>query len=259
MLDFYLSVNNSEEVVHIPVTPPSFSVTNSQSTETFESAGYGWIKIIGNTELRGVSWDGTFPVHDYPFRRDASMDGQEYYEKLKSWQKRKLPVRLVITSTGFANISINMAVAIEKLDFDVGTTGDLDYSIELGEVELLNDTEDTNMAQLDDLAARMDAVEKRLDSLENEKIYNYMDDNMPSWAKPTIQKLMDRGYLNGTGDNELGVYVLTFYLEFNFADVMPQMNVRQDSSLFGFYVYIALLALVLLGLDYWLRKKYIWK
>ena len=54
MLDFYLSVNNSEEVVHIPVTPPSFSVTNSQSTETFESAGYGWIKIIGNTELRGV-------------------------------------------------------------------------------------------------------------------------------------------------------------------------------------------------------------
>ena len=72
MLDFYLSVNNSEEVVHIPVTPPSFSVTNSQSTETFESAGYGWIKIIGNTELRGVSWDGIFPVHDYPFRRDAS-------------------------------------------------------------------------------------------------------------------------------------------------------------------------------------------
>ena len=51
MLDFYLSVNNSEEVVHIPVTPPSFSVTNSQSTETFESAGYGWIKIIGNTEF----------------------------------------------------------------------------------------------------------------------------------------------------------------------------------------------------------------
>lgn len=40
---------------------------------------------------------------------------------------------------------------------------------------------------------------------------------------------------------------------------MPQMNVRQDSSLFAFYVYIALLALVLLGLDYWLRKKYIWK
>lgn len=57
----------------------------------------------------------------------------------------------------------------------------------------------------------------------------------------------------------LGVYVLTFYLEFNFADVMPQMNVWQDSSLFAFYVYIALLALVLLGLDYWLRKKYIWK
>ena len=36
-------------------------------------------------------------------------------------------------------------------------------------------------------------------------IYNYMDDNMPSWAKPTIQKLMDRGIISGTDDNELGL------------------------------------------------------
>ena len=57
----------------------------------------------------------------------------------------------------------------------------------------------------------------------------------------------------------LGIYVLTFYLDFSFACIMPKMNLRQDSSLFAFYVYIALLALVLLALDYWLHKKYIWK
>ena len=57
----------------------------------------------------------------------------------------------------------------------------------------------------------------------------------------------------------LGIYVLTFYLDFSFAGIMPKMNLRQDSSLFAFYVYIALLALVLLALDYWLHKKYIWK
>ena len=57
----------------------------------------------------------------------------------------------------------------------------------------------------------------------------------------------------------LGIYVLTFYLDCSFAGIMPKMNLRQDSSLFAFYVYIALLALVLLALDYWLHKKYIWK
>ena len=45
MLDFYLSINNSEEVIHIPVTPSEFTVSSSQGTETFETANYGWIKI----------------------------------------------------------------------------------------------------------------------------------------------------------------------------------------------------------------------
>ena len=28
-------------------------------------------------------------------------------------------------------------------------------------------------------------------------IYNYMDENMPEWAKPIIQKLIDKGALKG--------------------------------------------------------------
>ncbi|MDR0930608.1 MAG: CHAP domain-containing protein [Clostridiales bacterium] len=35
-------------------------------------------------------------------------------------------------------------------------------------------------------------------------IYNYVDDNMPDWAKPTIVKLMDKGYLSG-GEAGLGL------------------------------------------------------
>ncbi len=37
-------------------------------------------------------------------------------------------------------------------------------------------------------------------------IYNYMDENMPDWAKPTIQKLIDKGALKG---NEKGELMLT--------------------------------------------------
>lgn len=35
-------------------------------------------------------------------------------------------------------------------------------------------------------------------------IYNYIDDNMPEWAKPTIQKLVDKGILKGD-DNGLNL------------------------------------------------------
>ena len=61
------------------------------------------------------------------------------------------------------------------------------------------------MAQYDEIMARIDNIEERLSSVENTMVYNYMDDNMPSWAKPTIQKLMDRGIISGTDDNELGL------------------------------------------------------
>ena len=34
-------------------------------------------------------------------------------------------------------------------------------------------------------------------------IYNYIDENMPSWARQTIQKLVDKGYLKGNEKGEL--------------------------------------------------------
>jgi len=40
---------------------------------------------------------------------------------------------------------------------------------------------------------------------ETEMIYNYIDENMPEWAKPTIQKLVDKGLLKGNEKGELGL------------------------------------------------------
>lgn len=51
-------------------------------------------------------------------------------------------------------------------------------------------------------------LERRLAAIEavtvNRMIYNYVDENMPEWARETVQKLMDRGYLKGT-DEGLGL------------------------------------------------------
>lgn len=43
-------------------------------------------------------------------------------------------------------------------------------------------------------------LKNMIDSLYSPMIYNYIDDNMPDWAKPTIQKLVDKGVLKGNED-----------------------------------------------------------
>ena len=40
---------------------------------------------------------------------------------------------------------------------------------------------------------------------ETEMTYNYIDKNMLEWARPTIQKLVNKGYLNGNEKGELGL------------------------------------------------------
>lgn len=50
--------------------------------------------------------------------------------------------------------------------------------------------EELTMGQYEELNAR-------IDRLENPMIYNYIDENMPDWARPTIQKLVDKGVLKG--------------------------------------------------------------
>ena len=37
----------------------------------------------------------------------------------------------------------------------------------------------------------------KIHNLESPMIYNYIDENMPEWARPTIQKLVDKGILKG--------------------------------------------------------------
>ncbi len=40
---------------------------------------------------------------------------------------------------------------------------------------------------------------------ETKMIYNYVDENMPAWARPTVQKLMNKGALKGNENGELGL------------------------------------------------------
>ena len=47
-------------------------------------------------------------------------------------------------------------------------------------------------------------LQTTIDKLANPMIYNYIDKNMPEYARPTIQKLVDKGILQGD-ENGLGL------------------------------------------------------
>lgn len=46
---------------------------------------------------------------------------------------------------------------------------------------------------------------KKLIQSQQPMVYDYMDSNMPEWAKPTIQKLMNKGILQGDEHGKLGL------------------------------------------------------
>ena len=59
--------------------------------------------------------------------------------------------------------------------------------------------------KFNELVNAVSAVTSDVDELKKPKmIYNYIDNNMPKWARPTIQKLVDKGILQGD-ENGLGL------------------------------------------------------
>ncbi len=203
-MDIYLSVNNGETVMTIPVIPPQFTITKPQSTEQFETISRGDLQLIGLPKLKGIVIESFFPIRDYPFLRDRSKKGWEYVDMIDSWIEQKLPIRLVISDT-----PINMAVAVKDFEYTIQSDGDLWYNLDLEEFDVLDDVaaandlppiiaelnEEVDMEQLEKLQAQVDYLTTRVDELANPFIYNYMDDNMPEWAKPSVQKMIDKGII----------------------------------------------------------------
>ena len=64
---------------------------------------------------------------------------------------------------------------------------------------------ETEKMKFNELVKIVEELQKSVNKIEGEMVYNYMDENMPSWARPTIQKLMDKNILRGNEKGELGL------------------------------------------------------
>lgn len=69
-----------------------------------------------------------------------------------------------------------------------------------------NVTENEALKQeIEYLKASIDKLGDRITRLENPMIYDYVDENMPSWARNTITKLTGEGVLKGDEEGRLGL------------------------------------------------------
>ena len=124
-MDIYLSVNNREQILQLPVVPQEFTITKPHKTGVFETANHGDLKLLGMEGLKGIIIQSFFPVRDYPFLRSRAYKGFEYVYVIDRWLMARLPIRLIVTET-----PINMAVTVNNFEYTIGTTGDLFYTLE---------------------------------------------------------------------------------------------------------------------------------
>ena len=68
-----------------------------------------------------------------------------------------------------------------------------------------NNEEEIDMEELKKLQTEVSDIKKDVAEIKNKMIYSWVDDNMPEWAKPTVTKLMAKGYLNGDEDGKLNL------------------------------------------------------
>lgn len=59
--------------------------------------------------------------------------------------------------------------------------------------------EEIDMEELEKLRTTVEQLTAIVNELANPFIYNYIDENMPSWAHEAVQAAVDKGVLQGDG------------------------------------------------------------
>ncbi|WP_274363710.1 hypothetical protein [Paenibacillus thermotolerans] len=133
MIQVFLSINNNEEVIQLPVPPAGYEVPSPWNNEKLEGL-QGTVNIIGLRDLRSVEIQSFFPAqgHDYPFLQNRAMWGMEYVNAIERWRERRAPIRLVIVDSS-SKKNINMPVTIDNFTHSMRRDGDIYFTLEMTE------------------------------------------------------------------------------------------------------------------------------
>lgn len=107
----YLSVKNDAEGFRLPQNPEEVEVKIKGNGEGFKISKLGSVNIPMDVELEEFPLESFFPGQDYHFLVADFQKPEVYIEKLRRWQREKIPVRYIYVNGSFA---INELTTIES-------------------------------------------------------------------------------------------------------------------------------------------------
>lgn len=125
----YLSVKNGAEGFRLPINPEKVDVSVGGNGEEFTIAKLGTINIPKDIALAEYSLESYFPLHPTHLSTTTHMQPGYYIEKLRRWQRDKIPVRYIYANGSF---TINEAVTIESFEYnETDSSGDVYFKLSL--------------------------------------------------------------------------------------------------------------------------------
>lgn len=135
MVEVWLSFNNREEVLQLPVTP-FYLVSEAFNNQVVNLHTVGDVNLPGNRGLKELTIDSFFPAagKNYYFARNPNPPPPlEAIALLEKWAHSKRPIRVIITER-----DINLAMMIESFSYgDQDKSGDIYFTLELKEYVFL--------------------------------------------------------------------------------------------------------------------------
>lgn len=160
---FYLSFNNYEEVIRLPVNPETLEIKEIGDSKSYTVVDFGEINAIAYPKLTEITIESMFPAQYYPFvvypqeKAGKLLKPYEYVELIRKWMVSRRPVRFVFSGLKAVNvqnaqtpdwlkradslaeqtftgdIGVNMAVSIESFSWKLsaGSSGDIEYTLGL--------------------------------------------------------------------------------------------------------------------------------
>ncbi|MFZ7103364.1 MAG: LysM peptidoglycan-binding domain-containing protein [Peptococcaceae bacterium] len=106
---FIFKDKNSE--ILLPVTPPSFTMTQGINIETINIHTLGDVNIAGYGTLANLKIDCLFPAQSYPFALE-NQDPYVYVDYFIKWCDEREVLRFIVSDT-----SVNIAVLVESITY----------------------------------------------------------------------------------------------------------------------------------------------
>jgi hypothetical protein len=137
MIQVFLSINNNEEVLQLPVPPAEYAIPSPWKNEQVEGLQQT-LNLIGIKGLRSVEIESFFPTKDYPFLQNRDMWGMEYVDTIERWRDRRTPIRIIIVADSKGEKNVNMAVTIDEFEHSMKQDGDIYFTLQLTEFPFIN-------------------------------------------------------------------------------------------------------------------------